>query len=263
MPTSSWWVGSWPDMAAQSISVDSGGAEALSVTAGSYYLSHHTAALSACEALETALETHTAITTATVILSRDRLVRITCDASFTLTWTDTDLRDFLGFSSNLTPAATSFTADAVSDYLWVPDRPENPSARLGRHGDIVYDTVISQSGGASPYIVATQHDSRVYNDFDVRFVPNDYYDTGNDGGGEYRTFFTSTLRRIRNFAIYRDTTHDETDTTDVALASGDHLGPYRMIPSGGPIGFRNMREIANVEKLHRVQLSVVQATEYS
>ena len=264
MPLSSWWVGSFPDLPTQTISVTANAVtEDLDIAAGSYYVAHHSGPLSLCEALETALETHSEITTATVILSRDRLVRVTCDVAFTLTWTDTEARDVLG-CANFGVSQTTQVAPNVSPYLWVPDRPADPSARLGRDGDTVYDTVVSQSGGSPANIVATQHDERTYNTFDVRFIRSQYFDSGVGSiGGEYRTFFDTVLRRLRRFALYRDTLHDEADTTSVGLINGNHLGPYRMVPGDGPIGFANRLELPYVVRLHRATVSVVQTSEYT
>lgn len=263
MPLSSWWIGSFPDMADQTIAVTANAvAENLTIAAGSYYVAHHSSPSSLCEALEDALETHSEITTATVIMSRDRLVRATCDVAFTLSWTDTDARDVLG-AANWAVSQTTQVAPNVSPYLWVPDRPENPSARIGRDGNTRYDTVVSMSGGSAANIVATQHDERTYNSFDVRFVRNEYYDSGSGSvGGEYRTYFDTVLRRFRRFAVYRQTLHDEADTTAAGLVAGNHLGPYRKVPGNGPIGNVHNREIAHVERLHRVNLSVVQTSEY-
>lgn len=41
--------------------------------------------------------------------------------TFTLSWTSTALRDVLGFTSNLTPAATSFVGTEACEAVWLPN----------------------------------------------------------------------------------------------------------------------------------------------
>lgn len=43
--------------------------------------------------------------------------------TFSLTWTSTDLRDYLGFTLNLTPAASNFIGTASIQGIWLPDCP--------------------------------------------------------------------------------------------------------------------------------------------
>lgn len=267
MPDSSWLIGSYPSMPEQTLSVTANAVTAdVTIDAGSYYLHDHLSSRSLVEVTAAAIQSHTQITTCTGILSRDRMVRFTADIAFSLTWTDTVARDVLGFTGNLTPADTTHVADVVSQYLWVPDRESDPDARLGRDGDVMYDTVVSSSGGSDAHIVATQHDSRVINEFDFHHVRTAYFDTGVDvnNGGQYRAFFTEVLRRFRRFKVYENTLHDENSSTDVGLLAGDALGPYRFRPAGGgPIRFSNVRHIPKVEKYHRAVLPVVLTSEYA
>lgn len=262
MPLSSWLIGSWPSMPAQSIAVTiNANQETLVIASSDYYLEHHTASLSFLDALETALESHSEAPTVTVSLGRDRLVRITSSAAVAIDWTSdgSGAQSMVGATGNLA-SATDHEMGAVSPFLWVPDRPENPSARLGRTGDTVYDTVVSGSAGdeSSQTIVATQFNVRTFNEFDFRYVPNEYFDTGSDtnNGGQYRAFFDTVVSQFRRFNLYRETIHDEADTTAVSLLSANRIGPYRYRPRG-PIRFVNDREIANVEDLHRVRLPVI------
>ena len=43
--------------------------------------------------------------------------------TFTITWTSTDLRDALGFTGDLTPAATSFSGTKCARGVWLPGCP--------------------------------------------------------------------------------------------------------------------------------------------
>jgi len=269
MPSSSWLIGSAPNMPAQSMEVTAGGdTETIVVAAtgddGGWYLDDWQSSRSYLSALETALETHSRITTATIHLGRDRLVHFAFDTATAIEFTDTEGRDLIGMNGDFA-SATSGVADTVSRWLWVPDRPENPSAMVGRDGDTVYDETVSVSPGAQSTIVATGFNTREYNDFDFRFVPNAYFDTASDtnNGGQWRAFYDRVIRRFRLFKLYRGLLHDEADTTDVGLLASRLIGPYKLRHTSGPLRFRNEREIRHVDRLHRVRLPVVVATEYS
>ena len=265
MPTSDWLFGGVPNMAAQTWSVTSNAVtENIVIPAGSYYLDDSSSSRSLVSVVETALNTHSQITnTVSCFLARDRLVRITDDNAIAISFTDTTLRDILGFTGNLS-ASDAYTAQRVSSYLWVPDRPGDPSSRLGRPGDPVYDTKVSSSGGTNATIVATGHDTRLHNDIEYRHIPFAYYDAGDDLGGQWRTFFTTVVRRFRNIKIYRSTLHDETSATAVGLLNSNMIGPYRLRhEGGGPIRYETSNEIANVHKLGRASLPVVVVPEYT
>lgn len=267
MPTSAWFVGSYPNMTAQDLEVTvTATQETCTITAGDYYLDHPTSSLSLCDALATALNTHSLLSGVTCWLGRDRLIHVDGNGtSFSATWTDTDARDMLGFAGNLSPTATSHDATLVSDYLWVPDRPENPTARLSDIGYTVYDTVVSSSGNTSATIVASQHDSRVWNEFKPNAVPNAYYNDGGSAlGGQWVTFYDTVVCKMRRFWVYRNYTHNEASTTDVNFSAAGALGPYKYRPASGAL-FMNEhnRKIANVEQYHDVTLPVVQVSEYA
>lgn len=264
MPNSAWLVGSWPSLPSQSMTVTANATpEVITVAAGDYYLDDSASSRSYVAALATALQTHTQITTATVWLGRDRLVHFSFDVATAITFTDTDGRDLIGMNGAFA-SATSGDADTVSPFLWVPDRPENASARVGRDGDTVYDTVVSSAGGVNSTQIATGFNTRETNDFDFRFVPNEYFDSGVDAnnGGEWRSFFDTVVRRLRRFKLYRTTLHTEGDTTDVGLLGSNQLGPYQLRHGSGPMRFVNDREIDLIERLHRVRLPVIVAPDY-
>jgi hypothetical protein len=263
MPTSDWLFGGIPNLAAQTWSVTSNAVtEDIVIPAGSYYLDDSSSALSLVSVVETALNTHSQITnTVSCYLARDRLVYIADDNPINITFTDTDARDILGFTGNLS-GDDGYTAQRVSPHLWVPDRPGITAARLGRHGDEVYDTQVSSSGGSDATIVATGHDVRLHNEFDYRHVPFDYYDAGDDLGGQWRTFFTTTVRRFRHIKIYQNTLHDEASDTAVGLLNSNRVGPYRWRASG-TIRYETRNEFENVHNMGRASLPVVVVPEYS
>ena len=81
--------------------------------------------------------------------------------TFTLTWTSTDLRDVLGFTGTLTPAATSFAGTLHARGVWLPDCEQDVDR--GTDGG-VYETdrgvMVSPLGDVSAlvYNVRQRHD---------------------------------------------------------------------------------------------------------
>lgn len=259
MPLSTWWIGSHPSMPSQSMQVTANASEeTITVAAGDYYLHDSSSSFSYITALATALVTHTQISSVTITLGRDRLVHFVFDPATAIEFTDTEGRDMIGMNGNLA-STTDDDADTVSPFLWVPDRPENPSARVGRDGDIVYDTVVSATGGPDSTLVATGFNSRQFNDFDVRYIPDAYFDNGIDtnNGGQYRCFFDTVLRRFRRFKIYRNTLHTEGDETNVGLLGSNQIGPYRYRLNRGPLRFVNEMETGRVARLRRARIPVI------
>lgn len=98
-----------------------GGPTTGTVAAGSY---HHSDFLAAVDtALEAVFGGDGAWTvTSSAGESGTGLVTIAhATETFTLSWTDTDLRDALGFAGTLTPAALTFTGTKVAQQLWLPN----------------------------------------------------------------------------------------------------------------------------------------------
>src|SRR5690348_4669992 len=66
--------------------------------------------------------------------------------TFTLSWTDTELRDYLGFAGNLTPAAASFTGTLGCQGLWCPNCPvDGDDLQLDKTGNLRTDARYSRS----------------------------------------------------------------------------------------------------------------------
>jgi hypothetical protein len=136
---------------------DGGGADAFTVAPGSYYMSTTTSLIST---LETALETASGVGfTVTGSFGESGTGKTTIainSGTFTLSWTDTDLRDALGFTGNLTPAAASFTSTNASSAVWLAPCPCNSPFGAGDNGWEEADVSISESPAGNVYAVYGQ-----------------------------------------------------------------------------------------------------------
>lgn len=256
-------LGSYENFPEQTVSVTQTSPENCTVSAGNYYLDDPTNSVSVCAQLAAALTGHSEITVATCWIGEDRLVHLAATQSFTLSWgSATILRDMLGFTGNLSPAATQFDADVISDYLWHPNKPEAPDSLLATHGNTIWDTRFGMAGGGR--IVTTTNVSRTENKFGWRFVTDDRFRTTDELGGEYHTFWNTVLSQGLRFTLYRNRTSDDTSDTDIALSSLNRFGPYKLKgPSSGSVGFQHRRAERWIDATYHVDIPVMQVDEYS
>lgn len=116
---------------------EGGGPQTATVAAGDYYLSTGVGAgTSLLAALEAALDasplTGNFVCAISAAEGGTGKVTISSSASFTLTWTSTDLRDVLGFAADLTPTNTTFTSPNQARALWLPPCPfQAPQGEFG------------------------------------------------------------------------------------------------------------------------------------
>lgn len=81
----------------------------------------------------------------TVSLTSDFMVKIDGPATFSITWDDTDLRDLLGFTANLSGADT-YTATYTPQLTWFPNRVRADRERWGFDHDLYWAGVETSSG---------------------------------------------------------------------------------------------------------------------
>jgi len=265
--TSSLLVGEYEDFPAQSFTVNASptGDETKSVATGSYYAVDSNPTLGLNELLELQLEDHTDITTATVELLENRKIKITCDVSFTITWTasGTTLRDVLGFAGDLTPTATSFTADNISKYIWSPGKPESSDmAPIGVAGTPQWDAHFTMAPTGATSVV--RHNSITVQEYWWRYVPNARVWTSAEAGGEHKPFWDNVLSLARRFKLYRNITDDTTSSASMTL--GSPLGPFKMRHGGrGGLTYPYPREpgFELVDGRHPITLPCVKVAEIS
>jgi hypothetical protein len=233
----SWVMGSDASVPETTITVTANAVtEAIVIAAGGYFPFDGTAAQSAAHALATALQSHSEITTCTPLLGRDRLIRITCDLSFTIdAWSDLTLRNVLGFTGTEAFAAVTQTAGR-SAYLWSPGRCEIPDAPLGCDGIPYADTARGMSGDA--VVIATTHNTGKKNSLRWSMVEVERVMTVAELPGEFLRWWHLCGITFARWKVYRDITEETTatDSTDAGVISASVLGPYALDMDGsGPM----------------------------
>jgi len=122
MSTYQHWLGRFAVGASNdSFTVD---ATAKTCTAGNYYLFGYTSesTVQFIEHMEDLIAAVVASSTVTYSTTTERVTIAWGSNSHALTWTDTDLRDLLGFTTNLASGAGPYTATNAPRYLWAPNR---------------------------------------------------------------------------------------------------------------------------------------------
>jgi hypothetical protein len=202
-------------------------ASAQTVT-GSRYLYHPTLSLSILGGIVAAM-TAAGVAGAAAVLTQDRRVKISAGGTFSITWTDTGLRDLLGFTGNLA-AAASYTATNVSPLLWSPAKPLRPElsprGTAGLRTPLAYYTQSPYDG--STFVVS--HGSRVDQRYSCGMVAIDRVFTDDEAGGEWVRFFNDCAAKGYSFYVYQDVTEESGSTTTATLTGG--LGPYVLTPQG-------------------------------
>lgn len=261
MADTTWLIGSYKNLPAQALTVN-GGLQA--ITAGSRYLYHSTNALSLLYQVQAAI-TAAGVAGASVVILKNRKVRISANAAFTLDWpADNVLRNLLGFNANLA-GQSSYTAASVSKYLWSPGigRAENPElAPLGVRGHRTHAayTLVSPYDGSTETVT---HGSREYNAFSFPYVLMDRVQTGNEYGGEFVAFFDTVCVQSFNFNLWREV--DEDGSSNVATPLSQKLGPYVFSPErrGSDWSFVRTSGLELVEVAADIRFRVHVVPEYS
>lgn len=197
--------------------------------AGSLYLYHPTGSLSLLQAWVDAA-TAAGLGSPAAVLTRDRKVKLSNGANFSVTWTDTELRDLLGFSQGNLTGASSYIADDVSPLLWSPAKPLvpelSPSDVTGISRPLAYFTMSPTDGSAFVFSHGTRIDQR----YSVQHVPVARVLTAAGDGGEWATFFSECAAKGYQWYVYPSVTEDPGSTTAATLTGG--LGPYVLVPDG-------------------------------
>lgn len=218
---------------------------------GGVYLYHDTDALSLVDLLEDAMLA-VPIAGAQVRLLESRKVRISATGNFTISWTNLLLRNLLGFTADLA-GTNSYTAANPSVLLWSPGKGESPTeSPLGTLGRPVYDTRFSTAPDGTQ-VSTSSHTQRVQT-FSFPFVAVNRYQTSDELGGEYLTFFDYVLRRANKFFLWRNIAEDVDGTDPVSWTTS--LGPYGFRPGRSPISpdFRRSQGLERVDRRMNVQI---------
>ena len=222
--TAGWFIGS-REMSTQGFKING---NAVSVPAGTYYLTDPTAALSLLEQMILAMGVGLLFAPTAVLLSSGK-VRLTAAGAFTVAWgTSTALRDILGFTGDLA-SATSHTATLKSPLFWSPGKPAlfalTPLGVTGQPRYILSQSISAYSGRAE----STSHGERSYQCFTFEKVDAERMSTPDALGGEYGVWFAAVAARSARFKMYRDAVEDPASTT--AFTYDTVHGPY-VLPLG-------------------------------
>jgi hypothetical protein len=132
----------------------------ITIPAGDYYLTTiGDGSRSLVDEIEFQVQTMVGAGTCTITVDDDTdtsegQVTIAYTATFTLSWTSSYLRNLLGFSSTLTPAASSFQSTAHARTLWLPNCGRmNVLAPEASDGQLVADQtcVVAPSGAHASF----------------------------------------------------------------------------------------------------------------
>lgn len=222
--STAWIIGS-----AKSLDLDITVSASLQNVAGSLYLYHTTSTLSILGAMVAAM-TAAGVAGAAAVLTRDRRVKLSAGGVFSVTWTDIELRDLLGFSQGNLSGASSYIADDVSPLLWSPAKPLvpelSPSDVMGIRRPFNFFTMSPSDGSAFVF----SHGSRTDQRYSVQHVAVDRVLTAAGAGGEWATWFEECAAKGSQFYVYPAVTEDPGSTTTATLTGG--LGPYVFVPDG-------------------------------
>ena len=219
-----WIIGSVKDLS-YALEVDA----TVGSVSGSRYLYHPTGSLSILDAVRLALVA-AGYAGAAVVLTRDRRVRISSGAgNVAVTWTDTGLRDLLGFVTDLS-GAPNYTATYPSPLLWSPAKPLaselSPRGTYGIRRSLTYMTQSPSDGSTFAFSHGTRTDQR----YSCACVDIDRVMTASNLGGEWARFFDEVIAKGFSFYVYLDVTEESGSSTTATLTGG--LGPYVVAPDG-------------------------------
>ena len=264
MSSSSWLIGSICGLPTQAITVDANGAGAVAdnvdFTMAGTYLDHATAALSMVEQLQVTLLAQ-GVTNALVFLTQSGYVRITADVSFEIVWTDTALRDALGFTGTVTDVSAPFdqTAPLRSEYLWVPRREDSPmKAVVDATGAQRHNTRRFQASDGTQ-VTRTFGDPVRENIYEWRTIDKGQFWTSDELGGELFAFFDKVLSPGANVNLHREVSADYSLGTAVTI--GTALGPYASQSNVKALPMK--RTFANVDKYFDFSWDALKVPEYT
>lgn len=221
---------------------DSGGAGALTLTAANTY--YHSSAgndsvtlHARIAALANASGTLNGTYSSSIGAGENGTGTITfsCTESFSITFTNTDLRDTLGFTGN-TGSATSHESDQHVQGLWLPDCPVETPYHLSSAGRVRSAGIVTLAEDGTYY--AFHGASHTMNEYVYAACTQAKTITAAESttGESYETFWKDAVRGEEPWAVagrqlrfYKDTTDDATfltyNVTDIAEPNYNRVRP--------------------------------------
>lgn len=251
MALTAWFVGSITT-ASISTTVD---ATPVTLTAASRYLRHATSALSILDSLAAAIVAAVG-GTCTIVVQRDRLIRVDFNTARTVTWSGTQLRDLLGFAGNLGSAA-SHTATNVSPLLWSPGYLATPTTIAGVDGYTVPHQAVYKSDDGTQ-VGCDHYGSETWQELSWTHIMPDRLrvDDSQDGGGTFHEFFEQCALLRRRLYWYPDIDESLASSTAVTWVTG--RGPYVLRPEFDGRWYRRNEPYAEVSSPLDLPLHLVE-----
>lgn len=225
------------------------------IAAGSYYLYSATNSLSLLYQFQTAM-TAASVTSAAAYLTEAGYVRITGGSTFAVTWTNTTLRDLLGFTGDLS-GASSYVAPLHSKLWWSPGYDETPDTPTGVESMPMPDTVITSSRDGSAVLFTTNY-TQQHQSYKWDVVPITKVWTSSELGGEYKAWWDTVGRAGLRWYLWPGVDEDSGSTTQATLSSPQ--GPFKLRRID-PKWYN--RQISNVDQLSAIEIDCIVVSEYT
>ena len=170
--------------------------------------------------------------TSTIGSTTGRVTFAGSGGNFTVTWTDTALRDLLGFTGNLAGAAT-YTGTNQARYNWYPNTGvATIAAHPDRRGLSSSDATVRRA--PSGRVITTAYDEYEDNEFEFRWVEDEYAFPVGFGGTtltyrDFEAFWRDVLRIGQRFRFYPDRT---VETAPAGGAPWEYVGGEKICQDG-------------------------------
>lgn len=224
-------------MTVQEFTPNAGPVAVTVIGSGNYYLSSTSNYLTTISAALDANATLTGDYTL-VVSSTTGIVTLSATGvtTFSVTWTDTALRDSLGFTGNLSGAA-SYASTESSPLIWIPNVPRGPGrAPDGSNGVAMRDmtVTVSPDGSSKALAYSTRYsDVLAWNRISGQksWIVNET--TANES---FESFWLNVIALGQPFRYHPDRTVDATYVEYRAVGEGAGMLPLRASVDGWTTG---------------------------
>jgi hypothetical protein len=252
----------WPD-AGLAVTIDAS-LEAVTASLGGLYIVSPTAALNLMARMVVAM-TSAGVVAPACFITEQRYVRLTSSGVFTVDWTSTVLRDYLGFTGNLA-GASAYTAQLRSPLLWSPGKTETPElAPLGAHGQPIADISVAYGAGGTQTI-RVEGDPTYRQRYQWAHVLKARYYSAppTPVAGDYVYFWNSEFIGGNRWILLRGVTEGSSTTVSAGYGSATAAGPYKaMVQEMRAVQFDRSTGFARVEHSYDVSIPCVKTPEFA
>lgn len=211
---------------------------------GNFYLRHTTAAISLLDRCQTEM-TAAGVGSAAVTMRENLRIRLAGAGVFTVTWNSTDLRDWFGFTGNLS-GASSYDAPNPSPLLWAPGYLATPTTIQGKAGYVVPHTTFHSSDDESS--VETQHfGTGTYQELDWALVQTSRLMVADGGvlGNTFEGLYRYVLQYGYRFRYHQSVQEGSSAANALPWNDSVAFGPYQLRSPLDPSWYRRL--VANAD----------------